>query len=384
MLKVVALAVRNLGRRRMRTVLSVFTCFIAGFLLTVLISVPASIKRITSDEGTRLRLIVNAPNAYMLPIWYRDAIRKMPGVVAATAEIEWGAIYRDPRQPIIGYGVDPDVVKVYPEGHLTADEIKKIISDRRSVMVGSMLMKTNHWRLGEPITLKNLDGKVSITFIPAAVLEAKRDQNAFTFRRELLDEAVKNAYSVDISNRASFISVRVDSLADVPRVIEEIDSRFHNSEYETSTITEGDALANGLSAIADLSTIIFSLCAVVVITLLLIAANAMAMNVRERISEVAVIRALGFGRSQVAGILFGEAGLMAILGSGAGALTALGLFGSGITLGAVLGGQGYMQVTPGAALAGVLAIVGVTILSAIIPVIQAVAVSPALAFRKVV
>ncbi len=80
----------------------------------------------------------------------------------------------------------------------------------------------------------------------------------------------------------------------IPKVIEEIDARFHNSEYETSTIAESDAITNSVSAIADLSTIIFSLCAVVVITVLLIAANSMAINVRERISEVAIIRALGF------------------------------------------------------------------------------------------
>jgi putative ABC transport system permease protein len=110
----------------------------------------------------------------------------------------------------------------------------------------------------------------------------------------------------------------------------------------------------------------------------------MAMNVRERISEVAVIRALGFQRGQVAAILFGEATVMAILGGVAGAATALALWGNGTTLGSVLGGQGYMQVTPDASLAGALAIVGVSIASAIIPVVQVVATSPALAFRKVV
>ena len=383
-MKVFRLALINLSRRRLRTVLSVLTCFVAAFLLTVLISVPASINRITHEAGDNLRLIVTAPNAYMLPIWYRDVIRKLPGVAGASAALQWGAIYRDPRQPIVAFGVDPDVGTVYPEGHLTAEQSRQLIRDRRAVIVGSVLMKNNHWRLGEPIILKNIDGKISLTFIPIAISEAKRDQNAFIFRRELLDEAVKNAYAVDVSNRAGFIVVRVNSPADVPTVIEEIDSRFHNTEYETSTITQSDALASGLSAIADLSTIIFSLCAVVVITLLLIAANAMAMNVRERISEVAVIRALGFARSQVAAILFGEATVMAILGGGAGALAAIALFGNGVTLGAVLGGQGYMQVTPGAALLGVLAIVGVTMLSAIIPVVQAIAISPALAFRKVV
>jgi ABC-type antimicrobial peptide transport system permease subunit len=156
---------------------------------------------------------------------------------------------------------------------------------------------------------------------------ALSDQNAFVFPRELLDQAVEKAYATDISDRATFIAVRVDKVQDIPRVIDEIDGRFHNSEYETSTITESDALANSVSAIADLRTIILSLCAVVVIAVPLAAANSMAINVHERISEVAVIRALGFERQHVATMLFGEAVLMGVIGGGAGAGVALALFG---------------------------------------------------------
>jgi putative ABC transport system permease protein len=383
-MKILYLVFPNLSRRLLRTSLSVFTAFIAAFLLTILVSVPASISRITSDAENKLRVIVTAPNAYMLPIWYRDAIRKMPGVVAASAELQWGATYQDPREPIVAFGVDPDIVKVYPEGNVTAEETQQLLRNRNAAMVGSVLMARYHWSLGKPITLKNRDGKMNLTFLPIAILQAKRDQNSFVFRRELLDEGIKKAYDFDLSDQATFIAVRVDSIADVPKVIDEIDGRFHNSEYETSTVTQSDAIANGLSAIADLSTIIFSLCTVVVITVLLIAANSTTINVRERISEVAAIRCLGFQRIHIAALLFGEVAVMALIGGGAGAALALVLFGNGITLGAILGGMGYMQVTSGAALAGIFAILVVSLLSAIIPVLQAVAVSPAIALRKVV
>jgi putative ABC transport system permease protein len=383
-MKLTAFMIRNLGRRATRTLLAIFTLLIAAFLFTVLVSVPASINRIAAGEGSKLRVIVSAPNAYMLPIWYRDAIRKMPHVTAATAELQWGAIYRDPRQPIIAFGVDPDVVRVFPEGNLTPDEVAALNRDHRAAMVGRLLLEKYHWHLGQPATLTNMDKKISLSFIPVAILPALRDQNAFVFRRELLDQAVHGAYGVDISDRATFIAVRVDKAEDIPLVIDEIDGRFHNSEYETSTITESDALANAVSAIADLRTIIASLCAVVVITVLLVAANSMAINVRERISEVAVIRALGFGGQHVAAMLFGEAFLMGVVGGGAGAGLALALFGRGITLGAVLGGQGYLQVTAETAIAGALAVVVVSLAAAVVPVIQALSISPALAFRKVI
>src|SRR5260370_39242748 len=180
------------------------------------------------------------------------------------------------------------------------------------------------------------------------------------------------------------IAGRVAHVTEIPAVIEEIDGRFRNSEYETSTSTESDSIANGVSAIADLSTIIFRLCAVVVITVLLFAANSMAINVVERISEVAVIRALGFEPTHVATMLFGEAAVMGLVGGATGAGLASALFGRGVTMGAVVGGLGYMQVTPDLALAALFSIVTVSLTSAIIPVLQAIKIPPALAFRKVV
>lgn len=383
-MKLISLIYRNLSRRMLRTVLSVFTLFIAAFLFTVLIAVPASIDRVIGDASRGLRVIVTAPNAYMLPIWYRDAIKKMPHVLGASAERQWGGLYQDDRQPIVAFGLDPDINEVYPETNLSADQVKQIMHERRFAVVGRILMKKYHWHIGQMVTLKNGDSKLALNFLIVAVSTAKLSQNSFIFLRDYFDEAVKKTYGVDIANAASFISVRVANASDIPKVIEEIDGRFRNSEYETSTITESDSIANGVSAIADLSTIIFSLCAVVVITVLLVAANSMAINVRERISEVAIIRALGFERAQVAVMLFGEAGLMGLIGGAGGAGLALALFGHGVTMGAVVGGLGYMQVTPDLAFAAMFAIFTVSLAAAIVPVLQAVNISPALAFRKVI
>ena len=383
-MKLLPLIFRNLSRRFLRTSLSIFTLFIAAFLLTVLIAVPASIDKVIDEASTGLRVIVSAPNAYMLPIWYRDAIKKMPDVVATTAERQWDGLYKDDRQAIVAFGIDPDIAEVYPETNLLPEQINQFLHQRDAAAVGEMLMRKYGWHLGDRVTLKNGDSKLALTFQIIASLPAHLTRNSFIFRREYFDEGVKKTYGVDITDAASFISVRVARVADVPKVIEEIDGRFRNSEYETSTITESDSIANGVSAIADLSTIIFSLCAVVVITVLLVAANSMAINVRERISEVAIIRAVGFEGTHVASMLFGEAALMGLIGGALGAGLALAFLGHGRTLGAVVGGIAYIQVTPDLALAAVFAIVTVSLAAAVVPVIQAVNISPALAFRKVI
>jgi putative ABC transport system permease protein len=130
------------------------------------------------------------------------------------------------------------------------------------------------------------------------------------------------------------------------QVIAEIDENFHNSEAETETTEESDALASVVTGIGDIKTIMYSLCIVVLVTVLLIAANSMAMMVRDRIIEVAVMRALGFGRIHVVILLLAEAALIGLAGAVVGAGTALWIFHRGISLGALTGGIGYMAVTP--------------------------------------
>jgi putative ABC transport system permease protein len=108
------------------------------------------------------------------------------------------------------------------------------------------------------------------------------------------------------------------------------------------------------------------------------------MMVREQISDVAVMRALGFSRGAVAVLLFGECSAIGLLGGIIGAGAAFWMFSGGITLGAALGGNGALWVTPAQTLNALIAALGVSIVSGVVPIFEAVRLPPALAFRKVV
>ena len=200
----------------------------------------------------------------------------------------------------------------------------------------------------------------------------------------MLDDAVKNLYGADIQDRAVFLLVKTDRVENMGLVANEIDENFHNSDAETETTTESDSVANVVTAIGNIRTIIYSLCLVVLVTVLLIAANSMAMMVRDRISEVAVMRALGFTQTHVAVLLFMEAALIGIGGAMLGALMALWYFGHASTLGEVTGLLGYVQVRPETAVAAVAVAAIVSLASALIPVTRAMRIAPAIAFRQVV
>jgi len=385
--KLLHLALRNMRRQLRRTILTALTFAVAVFLYTVLVAVPVSMDRIAADSAKGLRLITIAHNSYRLPAKYCNEIKKMPHVVACAPELQFTTIYRNPRDYITTFAITPDIYAVTGDNdfQVSPETRRMMASDRRFCAVGTVLMHEHGWKLGQQIVLRSPDNdKLQLTLIPKLEMPNLLTSRALFFDRRLFDDAVKDAFGVDTTDRANFLASKVDRPENMDQVIEEIDESFHNSEAETETTEESSALASVVTGIGDIKTIMYSLCIAVLVTVLLIAANSMAMMVRDRISEVAVMRALGFTRLHVVALLLAEAGLIGLAGAVVGAGTALWIFHRGISLGTLTGGIGYMAVAPDTAMLAVLIALGVSILSAVLPVTRAAQIPPATAFRKVV
>jgi len=385
--RLVIIALRNMRRQLRRTILTALAFAVAVFIYTLLIAVPLSMDRMAAEASKGLRLIVQPHNSYRLPAKYCQSIKRVPHVLGCAPEIAWAGIFRNPRDLIVAYGVTPEVSTVVSASDYTIApaKIREFNADRRNVFIGRLLMREHHWKVGQPLTLRSpSDPRLTLTFIPVLELPTDYLSRAFFFNRQLLDDAVKGLYGVDIQARATFITVRVDRTENLGAVADAIDESFHNAEFETDTLTESDTLANYVSAIGDVRTIIYALCLVVLMTVLLMAANSMTMLVRDRINEVAVMRALGFTRRQVAFLLMSEAVLIAVAGAVVGATLALGYFGQGVMLGVLTGSIGHIQVRVTTAAGAVMAALGVSILSAIMPVLHAVRIAPAMALREVI
>jgi len=377
---------RNMRRNLRRTILTILTIALAAFIYTVLVSVPASMDRIMKDASGTLRLIVVNKTAPWedLPARYCDEIDKMPGAAACVGITGWFATWRDVSEPILAFGAGPEVADVFPDYQLSRENQRLAAKDRRSATVGTVLMKKMGWKIGDHITLRGTDaGHMQMDFIIIGTIENKRYPNSFNFRRDYLMESRK-ANGLPDADIAWNIIVRADSTGDLQPLAKGIDEHFTNSDYETRTMTESDALAAGLSALGNVRAIVFALCAVVVLTVLLIAANSTAMMVRERISEVAVMRSLGFSRGAISMLLFGECGLIGAVGGFIGAAVALWMFRGGVTLGAALGSNGALWVTTEQALNAIFVAVAVSLVSGFVPIFEALRISPAMALRKVV
>ena len=380
------IALRNMRRQFWRTALISLMFAVAVFLSTILVAVPISMDRIAEDAAKGLRLITIAHNSYGLPARYCNQIRAMQHVVACAPEIEFNATYRDPRDHIMALGVTDDIFTVSGsnEYQVPPDIRKKLEADRRGASVGSVLMREYGWKLGQQITLRDADSKVTLTLIPMLELPTLLTARSLFFDRRLFDDAVKGTYGSNTQDFASFLAVKVDRRENMDQAIGEIDENFHNSEAETETTDESDALNSVITNVGDVRAIAFSLCGVVLVTVFLIAANSMAMMVRDRVTEVAVLRSMGFGRGHAVALLLIEASLIGMIGGLFGAGVAMSLFNRGISLGALTGDLGYMAVAPDTAFGAIVLAMCVSLLSAIIPVMRAVRIPPAIALRKVV
>ncbi len=153
------------------------------------------------------------------------------------------------------------------------------------------------WKVGDHITLRGTDaGHMQMDFIIIGTIENTALPEYLPVPARLPDGIAQGQRTCPTQTSRGTSSCAPTAPPTLQPLAKNIDEHFTNSDYETRTMTESDALASGLSALGNIRGIVFALCAVVVLTVLLIAANSTAMMVRERISEVAVMRSLGFSR----------------------------------------------------------------------------------------
>jgi putative ABC transport system permease protein len=381
------LVFRYVIRQPRRAVLTMLTFAVATFIFTVLAAIPVSIDMILKKTSETLRVYsYNADGRYIgVPARDCRSIEQIPGVVGCTPMVVLRSTYQSASETVQAFALDADeVARLYPDYDLPPEVLEQFSNNRSAAVAGRLLMSKHGWKVGDVVTLRADSNRLDIKFTLVGEIPADNYPNFFMFRRDYLVDAEKAIGIPEEKHPAGFLVTRVDSAAHVASVIHQIDGGFHNSDFETATMTESEAVSGLMSTVGDIREIVSAVSAVIALTIFLIAANAMSMMVRERLRDVAVLRALGFGQPYVARVLFGECALIGTAGGALGCALALWQFGSGTTLRAVLESAGYLTVTYTAALEALIAAIAISILSAAIPVLGAMRVMPADAFRKTI
>lgn len=313
---------KNAFRNKRRSSLTVLSIAFSLLLLTLMMTIWRKFYMDQESAQSAQRLVMRhrVSLTFALPMFYRQKIRTVPGVVGVVPVSWFGGLYKDdkPENFFAQFGTDPEeFFKVYPEFRIPADQLTAWQRDRTGVVVDSELAKKYGWKIGDRITLKGTIYPVNLELTIRGIYTAPQPSQSVYFHWKYVEEAVSWA-----KDTAGTFGIMAASPQDVSRVASQIDDMFRNSPQPTKTESEKAFQLSFVAMLGNVKAFILSICTAVVFAILLVSANTMAMSIRERTREVAVLKTLGFTRRVILSLFVGEAVTLALIGGVIGAALA--------------------------------------------------------------
>lgn len=312
------LIIRNASRHKLRSLLTVTGVAIAimafGLLRTL---VGLWYLGVESSSATRLVTRNSISLVFSLPISYKERIRQIPGVTRVGIMNWFGGIYVTEKNFFPNFAVEPAAfLDLYPEFLLTPEEQKGFLIDRQGAVIGRKLAVKHGWKLGDRIVLKGTIFPGQWELVVRGIYRGAQrstDETQFFFNWDYLNETLRRTIPRR-SDQVGIFVVGVSKPEQAAEVALAIDSTFKNSLAETMSETEK---AFQLSFVAMTEAIMVAIKIVsymVIVIIMVVAANTMAMTARERISEYATMKTLGFKWHHIAIVVFGESLFIAFIG----------------------------------------------------------------------
>jgi putative ABC transport system permease protein len=324
-MKFLPLVVRNLMRRKVRTLFTVLSILIAFVLFGALMAIRAAFSMGVEIAGAdRLTIIHKVSIIQPLPLSYGGRIRGVDGVSDVTYANWFGAYYRDPNAFFANMAVEPESwLRMYPEFELPEDQQKAWLADRGSAIVGADTARRFEWKVGDRVPLispiyRKPDG-TNWDFTIAGIYNSDVpgvDKTQFFFHWEYLRQSMEGSGFFD--NWVGWYVLRVADPATSDALAGRIDDMFANSPAETKTATEKAFVSDFANQVGDIGAIMMAITAIVMGFILFVAGNAMAQSVRERINELGVLKTLGFTDGRILGLVLLESCTIAVVGGAIG------------------------------------------------------------------
>jgi putative ABC transport system permease protein len=315
----------NLWRKKIRTVFTLLSIFVAFLLFGLLMTIRTAFAIGVDIAGLdRLVLIHKVSLIMPLPISYLGRLQSTPGVEMATHSTWFGGIYQDPSNFFAQIAVVPeDFLKIYPQFRVPVEQQKAWLADRQGAIVGVDLANRFGWKIGDRIPIQGTiwrpkQGNVW-EFNIAGIYDADagNDKTQFFFRYDYLDENRNRG-----AGEVGWYVVKISDPSAAQAMGAKFDEMFANSSAETKTTTEKGFVEGFAKQIGDIGAIMVAILVAVLFTMLLVAANTMAQSVRERTNEVGVLKTLGFSNGSILSLVLGESVAICVIGGGLGLLAA--------------------------------------------------------------
>ena len=309
-MKFLPLVWKNIWRRKFRTVFTLLSIFIAFVLFGILMTIRQSFSFGVEIAGAdRLVLIHKVSLIMPLPVSYQARLQQTKGVTLASHQTWFGGIYQDPANFFANMAVEPDAfMKIYPEYILPPEQMIAWQKDRQGAIVGRDTANRFGWKIGDKVPLTApiwlpKGGGTTWEFNIVGIYDGgdNVDKTQMFFRYDYLDENRAGG-----QGQVGWYVVKIDDPAQAVDLSRTFDDMFANSSAETKTTTEKGFIEGFAKQIGDIGSIMIAISSTVLFMFGLVAASTMAQSVRERTSELAVLKTLGFSGVSILTLVLGE------------------------------------------------------------------------------
>ncbi|PYO94432.1 MAG: hypothetical protein DMD62_05565 [Gemmatimonadetes bacterium] len=379
-MKYFRLVLANLGRHKLRSLLTIASVALALFLFASLRSVTTTMAAAAQFGGARRLVTLNATGlVFPLPLAYGNRIKAMPGVTGLSWANWFGGRYGDGNTFFANFAVDAQsYLELYPEIVMPAAQKQAFLQDRTGAIIGDRLISQFGWKLGQNVTLQGTIFQGDWTFTIDGVYhptDPAIGDNVLIFHHDYFDERIGRA------GIAGWYIVEIDDPAHAPQIAKAIDDMFRNSSSPTKTGTEREFQASFATMWGNVSFLMSTIGLAVVFAILLVTANAMMMSARERTGEIAVLKTVGFSDRLLFALVMVEAGALALTGA------AIGLGSAKLLYPAInFNGAGFLpgfKVATSTLILGALVALGLMLASGLVPALRAARLPIVQALRKV-
>jgi putative ABC transport system permease protein len=315
-MKILVYIWRNIRRNKVRSLLTILSVGFSLALMTVLYGFMASQDTMKNSAEMTPRIVVMNIQGFtgMVPVSAVQDVASTKGVAAAVPLAWFGGIYQDEPNPFAQFATDPKAAfDVWPEYRISPEELKAWQNNRRGCVIDRRIAEQRNWKIGQRIPLKGTIYPFDLDLELCGIFDPPKNTGSLWFHWEYLDESLKQTDSPETGN-AGTVYARTESSEIIPSVVKLIDDKFGSSDTPTRTQTESAFLQMFVDMLGNVQVLIRNIGLAVVFSLCLVTANSMAMSMRERVTEIAVLKAIGFPRSRILFMILGESSLIAMLG----------------------------------------------------------------------
>lgn len=330
MFRLASLILRNVFRNRRRTLLTLASTAVSLAVLGFLVALfQGFFMAEESSPSEALRLICShkVSLANPLPASHYQRIVSVEGVEAASPWTWYQGRYIDdkPENFFPRFAVDPVAIrKVRPDFTAPDDQWEAFRITRTGCAVARKIMEKKGLKLGDTLFIKGDIYPVDLELKIVMVYDAPTNNEFLLFHREYLSELLRANGNRDADSVGTYL-ILAKTAQDVPRIARAIDDAFANSPWPTKTQSEREFSLSFMSFLGNIKMYLGVVCAAVTFTILLVCANTVAMSVRERTREMAILRTLGYTPGEIMQTVLGESALVAFLGGLVGIGLAYGL-----------------------------------------------------------